>query len=50
MPTEYKSHREDMASVIAQYTSGVTGAIPEQVDFDLADELLVLIDKRLTEE
>lgn len=35
--------KNDMANVVAQFTSGVKGAIPEQEDFFLADRLLVMI-------
>lgn len=39
----YTSAREDLAKIIAQETSGVEGAIPEQADFDLADGFIKII-------
>lgn len=40
---EYKTARNDMAEVIAQETSGLVGAIPEQDDYDLADAFIRII-------
>lgn len=39
----YETAREDMAKVIAQETSGLEEAIPEQDDFDLADIFIQII-------
>ena len=50
MPPEvYKTAIDDMATVIAQITSGIAGAIPEQADFDLADETIREIEKKLSD-
>lgn len=37
---EYKTAREDLASIIACETAGFIGAIPEQDDYDLADKFI----------
>lgn len=39
----YSNAREDLAKVVAQEVSGVSEALPEQDDYDLADELLKFI-------
>lgn len=49
MAEEYKTARQDLARFVAQITSGVKDAIPEQDDFDLADELIALAEKRIKE-
>lgn len=35
--------KKDFAKIIAQVTSGITGAIPEEEDFDLASGFLVML-------
>jgi hypothetical protein len=42
-PQLYTTALEDLAKIIAQETSGVTGAIPEQEDLDLADKFVKTI-------
>lgn len=39
----YTNAREDLAQIIAQETAGVTGAIPEQDDYDLASVFINII-------
>lgn len=40
---EYKTAREDLATLIACETSGLNGATPEQDDYDLADIFIKII-------
>lgn len=40
---EYNTARQDLAKIIAQETSGFVGAIPEQEDYELADEFITKI-------
>lgn len=40
---EYKTAREDLAKIIAQETSGLQEALPEQDDYDLADAFIKII-------
>lgn len=48
MPTvPYETVREDLALIVAQVTSGGTGAEPEEDDFDLADALIPFIEARI---
>lgn len=35
---EYTTGKDDLASIVAQMTSGVTGSIPEQDDADIASD------------
>lgn len=39
----YTTAREDLAKLIAQETSGLEGALPEQDDYDLADSFIKII-------
>lgn len=39
----YVSVREDLAKIIAQETSGLEGALPENDDYDLADSFIKII-------
>lgn len=40
--------RDELAALIAVKTSGMSGAIPEQADYDLADECAKLIEKKIS--
>lgn len=42
----YESARDDLASIIAQETSGFIGALPEQEDILLAEEFIKQINDR----
>lgn len=50
MDKVYLTGREDLAKVIAQETSGVKGAQPEQDDYDLADFFLATINAQYEEQ
>lgn len=39
--------RNRMATLVAEITSGIDGAIPEQDDFDIADDLIREVNRRL---
>lgn len=43
----YDSTLEDLTKIIAQYTSGLKDAIPEQADADLAKDVIQHIEHRL---
>lgn len=45
-PQPYLRGVYDLAKIIAQETSGVTGTIPEQADYDLAREFVKQINER----
>lgn len=45
-PQPYLRGVYDLAKIIAQETSGITGAIPEQDDYDLAREFVKQINER----
>lgn len=42
----YQNAKQDLAFVIAQETSGCIGALPEEDDYDLADEFIKRINER----
>lgn len=42
-PMPYNNALEDLAQIIAQETSGVTGAEPNKNDYDLADTFIDVI-------
>lgn len=44
-PTTPNYEKTRMAEVVAEVTSGVKGALPEQDDFDLAARLLEIIEE-----
>ena len=46
-PTNPEYERQRMAEVIAEITSGVKNAIPEQDDFDTSAELIQIIEDKL---
>ena len=46
-PTNPEYERQRMAEIIAEITSGVKNAIPEQDDFDTAAELIKIIEDKL---
>lgn len=39
----YNTGREDLAKIIAQETSGLVDALPEQADYELADTFIAII-------
>ncbi len=45
----YAIDRNQLAQMIAAHTCGLADAIPEQVDFDIADAMLRQLEMRLTE-
>jgi hypothetical protein len=45
----YSISRELLARMVAAHTSGMFNAIPEQADFDLADEMIALLEAKLAE-
>lgn len=45
----YSIDREQLAQMIAAHTCGMSDAIPEQPDFDIADEMLGLMERRIHE-
>jgi len=46
-PTNPEYERQRMAEIIAEITSGVKNAIPEQDDFDTSPELIQIIEDKL---
>lgn len=47
MPEEYITVQHDLTHIIAQFTCGIKGAIPEQADVDLADKVIIYIENEL---
>lgn len=45
----YSISRNLLAQMVAAHTSGLYNAIPEQEDFDNADAMIDLLEKRLQE-
>lgn len=45
----YTTARDDLAAIIAQETSGIKDALPEDDDYDLADEFIERINTRYNE-
>lgn len=41
---QYNNAREDLTVVIAQMTSGIEGALPEQDDYELAGDVVEVIE------
>lgn len=41
----YSIDRDDLAKMVAAHTSGLSDAIPEQDDYDTADDILIRLDK-----
>lgn len=46
----YSIDRETLAQMVAAHTCGIADAIPEDVDFDIADEMLQLMERRIRED
>lgn len=42
----YSIDRDHLAQMVAAHTSGLTGAVAEQDDYDTADDILLLLKKR----
>lgn len=42
----YLTAKQDLAIIIAQETSGFVGAVPEDEDYQLADDLVNIINER----
>lgn len=46
----YSIDREKLAQMVASHTSGMEDAIPEQVDFEIADKMLKLLEEEISGE
>lgn len=47
MDKMYSIDRAVLAQMVAAHTCGIADAIPEQVDFDIADAMLALMEGRI---
>jgi transposase len=45
----YSISRDLLARMVAAHTSGMLNAIPERADFELADEMIALLEAKLAE-
>lgn len=49
MPQNYTTEVNDLGFIIAQMTSGVKGALPEQEDFEIAENLAIVAREMIDE-
>lgn len=45
----YMTAREDLTMIIAQMTSGIAGAMPEQDDYEIAGEVELIAREKIKE-
>lgn len=46
----YSIDRDVLAQMVAAHTCGISDAIPEQQDFDMADKMLKMLEEELSED